>query len=196
MSSVWEKLPKSHVSSKIKKFGWRALHNVIPCLGTLANWHMTTMGQCPLCPIGFEDLNHILFRCTRAKEIWKNLRLDDLVRRALRIDKEGAVVLEELLDSQRRSIIFPEIRMRELILVAAWVIWWERGQLTHGEDIQPTNRAMMSIGALTLNYTRSFVRQIQRTNVRWKGPPEGTYMVNVDAAYNQYTGGGSSGIVI
>lgn len=97
VSSVWEKLWKSHVPAKIKKFRCRTLHNVIPCLGTPAKWHINTTGQCPLCPLGFEDLNHMFFMCTRAKEIWKKLGLDDHVSRALSRTREGVAVLEELL---------------------------------------------------------------------------------------------------
>jgi hypothetical protein len=45
---VWEKLWSLEVPSKIKFFGWRVLHAMIPCRGVLANRHIGNLGGLPV----------------------------------------------------------------------------------------------------------------------------------------------------
>jgi hypothetical protein len=37
---LWKRLWSLNVPAKIKIFGWRVLHGLIPCLGVLANRHI------------------------------------------------------------------------------------------------------------------------------------------------------------
>jgi hypothetical protein len=75
ISPVWKKLWKLNIPSKIKIFGWRALHGMIPCLGILVNRDISTNSGRPVCLVGCEDIKHTLFTCLRAKEIWEKLHL-------------------------------------------------------------------------------------------------------------------------
>lgn len=78
----------------------------------------------------------------------------------------------------------------------AWFIWWERRQLTHGEGVQPIKRSVMSISALALNYVSKGNKTIIKPLVRQNNPPEGIYMVNVDASLNPETHVAASDVVI
>lgn len=61
--SVWRRLWKLSIPSKIKIFAWRVLHGCIPCHVILANKHITNIVNCPVCRVEAEDIRHILFSC-------------------------------------------------------------------------------------------------------------------------------------
>ena len=54
----------------------------------------------------------------------------------------------------------------------------------------------MPTSALSLNYIRSRKKKAQRSQVGWHKPPEGVYMVNMDASFNHQTHVANSGVVI
>jgi hypothetical protein len=68
-NDVRKKLWRVQLPSKIKIFGWRLLHGLIPCYGVLANQHVRTSSQCPICKIHCEDILHMLFTCHRAHQV-------------------------------------------------------------------------------------------------------------------------------
>jgi len=134
-SHVWKKLWKLQVPGKIKIFGWRALHGLIPGRAILADRHIGYTGGCPMCLNGAEDIKHILFSCNRAKEVWRALGIWDSITQFLTVDRSGSVVLEDVIrkDEQVRSL---DVGLTELILTGGWYIWWERRQHVHVKTIQ------------------------------------------------------------
>jgi hypothetical protein len=127
---VWKLIWKTPVSRKIQIFSWRALHGIIPCLCTLANRHIGNSVNCPVCLVNAEDLNHMLFKCSRAQEIWKGLGLLECVRAALELDRSGSVVLEELLCSSKQGGISCTVQnVTATTMVVSWYIWWSRRQI-------------------------------------------------------------------
>jgi hypothetical protein len=65
----------------------------------------------------------------------------------------GSVVLEKILRSPcKKSPILGQLGLQEIILVAAWYIWWQRREAVKGEKVAPAARSAFSIQALTLNY--------------------------------------------
>ena len=88
---------KLEVPSKIKIFIWRALKGVVPGMAVLASRHIKVSAECPICRSGPEDILHLLFTCTRARQVWKALGLNTVIDQALAVDLSGSVVLEEIL---------------------------------------------------------------------------------------------------
>lgn len=76
---VWNRLWDLKVPGKVKIFLWRCLHNAIPCMCVLANRHISTSGQCPICHTHAEDVEHMLIKCTRANQIWRCLGLHEII---------------------------------------------------------------------------------------------------------------------
>jgi hypothetical protein len=62
MGGAMEKLP-----TKVKNFGWKFLHGILPCMGVLTNIHIKVNISCPLCYKSCEDIRHTLFLCVGAK---------------------------------------------------------------------------------------------------------------------------------
>ena len=192
---VWDKLWKLDLPGKIKIFGWRVLHGMIPCKGVLANKHIGNQGSCPLCPSGCEDIKHMLFTCDRAREVWRCLGVWDRIEEVLNIDRSGSILMEEIIRIGGKIPALNNVGLVELVLTAGWYIWWERRKFVHGESIQTPFISAMSIAVLTTNYMMS-LRKTSNIRQGWKKPPEGKLMVNVDAAFDTNTGSGSTGVII
>jgi ribonuclease HI len=193
---VWGKLWNLEIPSKIKIFGWRVLHAMIPCRGVLANRHIGNQGGCPLCLSSCEDIKHLLFTCTRAKEIWDYLGLSNLLENVTGIDRSGSVLVEEIITRGGRVPSLDNIGFAEIVLIAGWYIWWERRQIVHGEKVQSPFRSAMSIRVLAMNYMNAAKKPGEKQKEGWKKPLEGNLMINVDAAFDEDSGKGATGVVI
>jgi ribonuclease HI len=187
---VWDILWKTSVAAKVKIFAWKSLHGILPCYAVLANRHVPVSSQCPWCNIHCEDIKHVLFSCEHALDIWRKLGLVEKIEEAMIVDRAGSAVLEELLVHQHDD------GLRELILTAAWYIWWMRRQLIHGEKYPTNSVAAMSIQVITTNNIRSLRKNSIKKQSVWAKPREGYVLINVDASFNlEYLSGGI-GVVI
>jgi hypothetical protein len=70
---IWDELWESNLPAKIKIFGWKCLHGILPCMGALANRHIKVSSGCPICSMSCEDIKHTLFTCNGAKEVWRKM---------------------------------------------------------------------------------------------------------------------------
>jgi hypothetical protein len=132
----------------------------IPCLRILANRHIQTSSQCPLCKTDCESQEHALFKCPKVKEVWLHLGMERIIQDACDMERHGPLVLADLLLSQSGMAPFlppflPEVTLVELIMTAIWYIWWERRQATHGELIRQPVRTAHAILTLVTNYSRA-----------------------------------------
>lgn len=69
-SSVWTKLWKLHIPNKIKVFGWRACHDILPTRDNLVRRHVVEDGTCGLCTRTMELALHALWECGVAQGVW------------------------------------------------------------------------------------------------------------------------------
>jgi len=170
--------------SKVKIFVWRALHGCIPCFAILANKHITNIVNCPVCKMEAEDIRHILFSCSHAREVWSALDVWPHIEKLLIIDRSGSVLIQEII---RRGGEDTELKIgwTKLILTGCWYIWWQRRQLVHGEDIQNPSRSAMSIAAITANYFTA-AKKVTVINQGWRKPSEGYLMINIDGAFDEF----------
>ena len=167
LQPVWKKLWKLSMSSKVKIFVWRALHGCIPCFAILVNKHITNIVNCPVCKTEAEDIRHILFSCSRAREVWSALDVWPHIEKLLIIDRSGSVLIQEII---RRGGEDTELKIGwadQLILTGCWYIWWQRRQLVHGEDIENPSRSAMSIVAITANYFTA-AKKVTVINQGWR----------------------------
>ena len=61
----------------------RTLHGTLQCRVTLANRHIKVSPSCPSCPFGSEDMKHMLFQCQKAKEVWRMLGLNKVIKKGM-----------------------------------------------------------------------------------------------------------------
>jgi hypothetical protein len=89
---IWRSIWKLKIPSKIKIFIWRALHGILPLKSILVNRHIGTSGECPICQLGPEDIQHLLFLCPVASDIWQALGVSNLIQSALVTDRSSSTV--------------------------------------------------------------------------------------------------------
>ncbi|KAG7557763.1 Zinc knuckle CX2CX4HX4C [Arabidopsis suecica] len=66
-SSFWS----LNIPPKIKHFWWRVLHNALPVADSLNRRRLRINPDCNFCGEGRETIQHLLFQCRVAKEIWE-----------------------------------------------------------------------------------------------------------------------------
>ena len=67
---VWPVLWKLRVLNKIKFFGWRACHDILPTYYNLSCRKIITKDKCPLCISESEKTTHALWECATVQDIW------------------------------------------------------------------------------------------------------------------------------
>lgn len=133
--NVWGRLWKLAIPGKIKIYGWRVLNGFVPCRGILSNRHIGDNSDCPMCPLGLEDLKHMMFMCDRAKSVWNYLGAWRHIENLARGDRTGQQMIEEVIRGGRKVPSLNDVGLAELILTRSWYIWWERRGFVHGESL-------------------------------------------------------------
>jgi ribonuclease HI len=188
---VW----KLQVPPKIRIFIWKALHGLIPGMAILANRHIKVPAQCPICKMGAEDIMHLMFTCSRAKEVWTALGLNDFITHWSKLDRSGSVVLEEILRADLNlSPVLGSLSVKETVAVAAWYIWWQRREGVKGEKIASPFSSAFSIKALTMNFSLAEQGATPKA-ITWSKPPAHHYKLNIDACFFP-NGSGSTAAII
>jgi hypothetical protein len=131
----------------------------------------------------------MLFHCDKAAEVWRQLGLQELIRKALGVDLAGSTVLEEILCSE---ILDDEQYTIETVMVSCWYIWWMRRQTKNNEASPTPRRAVLSIKGIVANNAKvkGLNNMVRRHG--WCRPPSGVLKLNVDAAYSADTGTGAT----
>jgi ribonuclease HI len=194
---VWKSVWSLQVPSKVKIFIWRSLHGIVPLKCVLANRHIGTSGECPICHQGPETVMHLLFLCPAAKSIWQNLELTDLIDEATNVDRSGSAVLEYLMRLQQNNMQGLEIvGLKEVIAVTCWYLWWIQRKRTRDESVPPIYKCKLSILSITAHAGKKPMNTGQVGSITWTRPEARTMKLNVDAAYYVEEGTGAVGAVI
>jgi hypothetical protein len=134
--------------SKIKIFAWKYLPGALSVLATLADKHIPVSSQCPMCNICPEDIHHMLFMCQRAKLVWQWMGLLSIINLVILVDRSGSVIIEEVLRNLKDHTTADIHDLKELILIGAWYIWWQRREFVKGQSVAPPRKTTFSILAL------------------------------------------------
>lgn len=66
----WRAVWKARVPGKVKLFMWRAWNNYLPTLDNLQSRGLNHTSSCTHCGEKTENLAHVMFKCSAAKEVW------------------------------------------------------------------------------------------------------------------------------
>jgi hypothetical protein len=195
INQVWDSLWKLNIPSKVKIFLWKALHGVLPGVAILAGRHIKVSPQCPICKSGPEDICHILCGCLRAKEIWSELGLTDVIEHALLADRSGSVILEYILRSPNKNVPnLEQVTLHELIAVGGLYIWWQRREAVKGERVSPPKSSAFAIKSLTANFGVSQGKSMEK-EFKWLKLTRGKLKLNTDASYFADGSGAAGGVL-
>ena len=67
-TDVWSKVRLPYLSSEVKSFAWKLLHNLLPSKGRLHEVNPTQSPNCRFCPpTTIANLEHIIFQCCKTQ---------------------------------------------------------------------------------------------------------------------------------
>ena len=69
-SKVWAAIWKLWIPNKIKVFGWRVCHDILPTRRNLKKKWILMDELCLLCALSQESTIHALWECTVAQDVW------------------------------------------------------------------------------------------------------------------------------
>jgi ribonuclease HI len=191
----WRKLWKIQCPNRMKIILWRMAHNCLPTGDQLHRRTIPTRYECIFCN-RFETLEHCFFRCQYVKEIRADLKnsfhISLKMKTFVRVQQWLLEWINDASDFQ--SLVFA---------VAIWHIWDNRNKVRNGESLSHPHRVVGKIKAyvdfiLLNNFStpRSTRRENQTSMQKWSPPPEGSVLVNVDAAVFSQSQRMGVGIVI
>ncbi|XBI36955.1 hypothetical protein VPH35_122387 [Triticum aestivum] len=171
---------------KSRFFVWKALHGTVPGKAILAARHIPVAPICPICKGGPKDIRHLLFTCSRAREVWHALGLKELIDNALAMDRLDSVILEYILyhPTWRSPILGgggSDFRNRLSLHAGTYSgkdVRWLRGNRWQ----PPPPRTAFAIEALTANYEVSSHTSAPH-EISWTKPRPGCYKLNTDVHF-------------
>jgi hypothetical protein len=173
------------------------LHDILPLKSILVYRHVGTLGECPICRTGPEDVLHLLFACPTAREFWRNLGLENTIQECTLVDRSGFAVLEHLLRRQDNSVDgVNNLGTKEIVCVTSWYLWWMRRRRTRGEPVPPIFKCKISILAIVSNSVKASSCLSVTLGVQWKKLDPRQLKLNVDASFHSDSCSGSMGGVV
>ncbi|PWA76154.1 hypothetical protein CTI12_AA238720 [Artemisia annua] len=182
------------VPNKVKIFVWRAWHNFIPSIDNLrARGLNLTMTSCTHCGEPGEDVLHVLFRCSKAKEVWDRCIFGRFY------DTSGAITMGDFC-----SIILDAYpTCWDDFMMILWVLWTRRNKHFHGQvdsretDVEVTAKRILSDYSNANKKVLATRVETPQTNSRdvWTKPQFSQIKFNCDAAWQKESGKVGMGFV-
>ena len=115
------------IPSKLKVFGWRACHEILPTRVNLAKRKILENVMCYCCQRFAETTLHAVWECGAAQDVWAR-SITPLQKWSTSYhDFRG--LFEALMDRLQKEEL-------EIFLVQAWLIWNQRNTMIHGGQLR------------------------------------------------------------
>lgn len=194
LDGLYQQVWNSSTSPKVKHFLWRCLSGSLPVAENMMRRHIAKDRRCSRCGAESESVNHLLFQCTYARQIWAVANVH--------IPPSG-----EWSDSLYSNLFwvlnlkkeYPKEEVEEdLIPWLLWRLWKNRNELIfRSKDYQPTATVEKARDEAKEWKRREEVKtEVVKTpaaNVpkkRWIPPQPGYLKCNTDGTWQQETGSG------
>ncbi|XP_075666035.1 uncharacterized protein LOC142635854 [Castanea sativa] len=128
---VWSTLWRLHIPNKLKIFGWRVCHDILPTRENLARKRIIEDRTCEICTRGDESALHVLWECSVAQDVWAG---------SIRKLQKGICEVREIRQLVESMIHKLNLEELELFFVQAWLIWSQRNLVLHGGKLQDPTR--------------------------------------------------------
>ena len=124
---IWPVLWKLKIPNKVKIFGWRACHDILPTSYNLSRQRIVTEDKCQLCTREVETTNHALGECAAVQDVWAG---------SISKLQKGPSVFRDTLQLMEFLVDRLTIEKLELFWVQAWIIWNQRNCVVHGGQLK------------------------------------------------------------
>ncbi|XP_019087569.1 PREDICTED: uncharacterized protein LOC109127391 [Camelina sativa] len=152
---------------------------------------------CPRCFKADETIEHILFQCIHAKEVWElsNIPIHLLLPATFTSEQFIAMLLDSIYDSDIPSIT------KQLPFWILWHIWKSRNNFTFNsiQDKPITVRAKGDVADWNNHNSQTNYHQTQsshNSNQKWNRPTTTSLKCNYDAAYDHITSKAKAGWIL
>ncbi|XP_059436134.1 uncharacterized protein LOC132169065 [Corylus avellana] len=163
----------------LDKLIWQSCNNLLPTKTNLFRRRVVPNKSCPICDIDEETIEHILWSCPSAKDVWGNGTTK--IQKGDYVGRESMQIFEMLLD-------MCEITDVELFTVVAQKIWFCRNAVVHGEVFSHPNQVISEARESLGNFQRQNLQDAEgvelpqaRQLIQWQPPPYNTIKFNWDA---------------
>ena len=127
MQQVWQALWKMRLPNKIKIFGWRVFHGILPTRVNLMKKKIIRESLCPICTRLLENELHVFWECPATQDVWAGSRIR--IQKCNLGQRDMVQLFQYLLDRLDTDEV-------ELFLIQAWVIWNQRNSVLHGGKLK------------------------------------------------------------
>ena len=175
---LWSTLWKLKIPGKIKIFGWRACHDILPTWMSLAKRKVVPKSLCHCCQREPEDAVHAIWGCGVAQDVWAGSLT---VLQKIRTNHCDFLQLVELLADRLDAIKL------ELFFIQSWLIWDQRNVVVHGGHLKDPRWLNKRAAELLDEYKKAQARMvisnaIPRCRSYWQPLTQDVYKLNFDAA--------------
>jgi ribonuclease HI len=190
---LWKVVWSLKVSRVVQHFLWRACNDILPTKEKLHKRGITADALCPICGLETETVNHILWSCESAKDVWSECCR--AIQKCSIAEGEFFSLFETLAD---------KLNEEELQMMAgvARQIWLRRNAVVfEGEFLTPGVLVKQASDQLEAWRKAEESRRLgnpscsRPRSMGWQRPPFGVIKLNWDAAINKVTRRMGVGIV-
>ncbi|XP_021737226.1 uncharacterized protein LOC110703748 [Chenopodium quinoa] len=176
---IWRVVWCSHRPPKLNYFVWKACRGNLVVKELLQHRHIAPDGVCGCCRSEIESVNHALFECAYAKDIWDGSDFVDIL-----IDAPNSSFKTTLLWLSRK---LDPIQLTRL-LAMAWATWFCRNKRIFANASLSVKYVAVGFVKNVLDYkgyAQKVFNKVSGANPsfasRWNCPPVGMIKINVDA---------------
>jgi hypothetical protein len=120
----WTMLWKTKVTSKIRVFAWRLVHNSLLAADVLHSRNMALRPECQICNASADSWRHSLLDCNMARCVWALVDeeiTDHMVMNTCPVAKQWLFAMRDTLDHSKFT----------KLLVTLWAVWTARRKAIH-----------------------------------------------------------------
>ena len=177
---VWRKLWEANIPTKIRIFGWKAMHHGLPMRTNLWRRGCVEDCICPMCGEKNETTSHALLSCPEAQEVWE--------KSPLRLTCQSAFEGTMLEWVQQISKNINEKVWWDLLWSLLWGIWLRRNAWLFEHRKIDTVEVIEKAVNLVHKYKRTMEDEPVLKGVPqggekiWRAPSSGRVKINSDVA--------------
>ncbi|KAK1618547.1 hypothetical protein QYE76_024064 [Lolium multiflorum] len=194
-SSLWKKLWKSKAPGKMKITVWRFAHDSLPSGHQLLRRRVPAAGACFFC--GREEtVEHTLLFCHYTQEVWSRVKARTRLKLQRSLFTTTKAWVFDFLDRANDHAVI-------ILAVMVWHIWNARNGVRHDEPIKHPHSLAEQILAYIdmiqlhlLKHCINHSREATTPTPSWSPPPEGTIVINMDAAMFSASSRTGVGVVV
>ncbi|KAE8736154.1 hypothetical protein F3Y22_tig00000132pilonHSYRG00024 [Hibiscus syriacus] len=148
VDGIWNRVARARVLPKIRIFGWRICHDVIPVGAKLVQANIED-GVCPLCNLDLETIMHAIKDCPKVRSVLVLSGLSQVI-----VDWSGSSPLSWLVFAH--SKLFNE--GFDLFLALLWNIWNRRNDVVHNGEMQSDKDVIPGQDEIKVNVDGAFCK--------------------------------------